>query len=158
MICQLYAQIYINRSNTYVNACNHPLIFDVAYMLYLCRDVAGQIYTLHPVKSDIQGFGHTILLQTQSFFLGIRIVSEENQLNRLQSFPISFWPIGKPKCHHHQITYLQFKRLNPVSEKNGLSLKVRFYLTSLRVCFPCKEHQRIKAIIQVAQILCIGFR
>lgn len=48
--------------------------------------------------------------------------------------------------------------ISPVSEKNGFPLKVRFYLRSLRMCFPCKEHLRIRGIIQVAQILSIGFR
>lgn len=65
-------------------------------------DMAGQIHTLHPVSFVRLGlWRHYLFLWTHLIFLGIRIVSGENQLSRLLFSPLSFSSFGKPKWHHH---------------------------------------------------------
>lgn len=120
----------------------------------------GQMHTPHPIRSVLY-FVVVVVFVTDSFTL----FRNQNCFRRkpteqtliLPYLIFAHWQTQGESSLDQLLTILWIQS-NPISEKNGLSLKVRLYLRCLRLFVPCKGHQTIRAITSVTQVLNTGLQ
>lgn len=104
--------------------------------MYTCTQTWQARYTHYILQVLLsQRFGSIIFLWTHLLYLGIRIISEENQVDFYSLLP-HLCPLKKTQVASSFDYLLQFNESSPIREKNGITLKAKLYLRPLEMYLP----------------------